>query len=431
MPLVTKDMFTSKRPALGDWPAGAADTQDGAEWLTCVTDPYHDYNLRIAGIPADDASMSYMRQFKERVTITKPTGFPAGNFDVHVFFSDVMSTTTVKHAKRVVADEVTYSSSGTIGTMGFITYVCVPSGSPVTDPAAVWTSIDISPGPNTPYRVTSAGFEVHNVTAELYRSGACTTWRSNPCRVTEFASVDSDPPQRIDFTSGVPGSVEIANMLPTSRTWRAAEGCLVVAQPNFSDMGFHRAVQSMAALELSAHSTYSDVVLCYNDIALEHSASYPSGYTPAGAIFTGLSPESVLTLDTRVYLESAPSLDPQLLALCSPGGTYDAAALATARRLFSLMPPGTEVKNNDLGKWFRNILSIAKRVLPAVATVVPHAGAKSVLSAVGAGAGALHSALTGLAGAGRMSQKGPAKDLSVTRGQRQIAPRSRPATGKN
>lgn len=423
--LTRLNMFNSSDPR---FPAGSATTKDGLDWLTCVTDPYHDFNLRIAGVPAKDASMSYMRQFKERVVIDN-AGI-AGAFDVHVFMTNILGNAHAAAGIRANSNVSLYQAHLSLGQLGFITYVVVPAGQTIYSAAANWRCIDIQPGTTTPYRVSSAGFEVHNTTPELYVSGSATVWRGNPQNHQEvvvssagYVNLDGaadSMPFSADYTAGMAGSLALANMLPNSRTWKAREGALVVGQPNFEELHYQRQIPGPAFLEVETNDVAANYVSAIEgtsdaftfDKPGMHGYHFPSGYTPCGVIFAGLSNETTLSLDVRVFVESAPSSDAGKLALCSPAATYDPVAIATAARLFSLLPPGTEVKNNDLGRWFRNILSLASKVLPMVAAAVPHPVAKAALGAAAAAAGAAHGVLgpratasTVQATAGRMAER--------------------------
>lgn len=401
-------------------PSQLYSTDDGHNWLLGVLDPYHDNNYRVAGVPTADASLSYVQQYKFRRTITRDSTIEPGAFDVHVFFTDVVSEQDQRQTFRfpkgagsagVSPAAAQYVGHNLLGSRSFVTIVVVDAGQPIDHVSADWSCLPFDLDATTPYRITSAGFEVHNVTSALKASGACTVWRANPTRATEFptqATPAGALNQRLHIvTNGVPNSVEVANMLPTSRSWKAVEGCLVVAQPDFEDLRYRLPIMATPDLVVKSQNGVSQIVLSgIGEIhdSVEVPYTTPSGFTPGGAIFTGLEADSVLTLDCRVFIEFAPSLDAQLLPRCTPAAQYDPVALRAAAQLFHLMPPGTEVKNNDLGRWFRNILSLASKALPLVAAVVPHPVAKMALTSAGAAAGAAHGAMMASATSGRLTR---------------------------
>lgn len=392
---------------------GAASTPEGAQWLTAVLDPYHDYNMQISGAPTLNPSLSFLRQYKLRRTLDK--GSLTGVWDLHIFYSDVQNPTNGTRGHRIpglVSGQAPYYTVDSAGTKtrGLITIVKCPSGTGIYDPSSLWSEMSVPYSPElatSTSRVISAGFEVHNTTSQLYMGGGCTVWKVNPVTNSEYVDVISTPPgvapagERwiVTNTQGVPENVALANALPTSRTWEASKGCYVVAQPNFSDMKYQTYGGGLAFLTLSTNSTGDSVYgMIQRNVPAPVTDPFlnggftPSGLVPSGAIFTGLSAESTFTLDCRIIVEYSPGFKQDDLALCTPTAPYDALALASAAKIFARLPPAVPVNFNGAGDWFRMILSTASKVLTPLAAFLPGPG-KAIAGITAAAANAIANAI--------------------------------------
>lgn len=404
------------------FPAGSANTQDGLDWLTCVTDPYHDNNLRISGVPSLVANLSYMRQIKSRMTIARAASH-TGVWDCHIFFSDVADDVASVRATRSRSAGIV--AHGRVFTRGLITVVRTPANESITHEEAKWSTLPVDFEWSEATRIAGAAFEVHNTTAEMYKCGSATCWRSPSVQEHETAHTAGlggvDSLLGTSVTSGLPTTLELANLLPTSRTWNAAEGILLVAQPDFSNLTFRKQKAGVAYLELDPlpgqDGSEGVCTVLGPDEQTDKVPTYrPSGLTPCGVIFAGLNADTTLSLDCRVFVECAPGMLVEELSLSTPSAQYDPKAIATAASIFHVIPPGVEVKHNSFGSWFRNVLGVASKVLPTVAALIPHAGARLAASTAGSIAGAVSNVLPkktppgGLnAASGRMTHPAPVK----------------------
>lgn len=375
-----------------------AGTVPGSAWVSQVTDPYHDYNLVLQGVPDRNPSLSFVRQYKHRVTASVPPNY--GDYDCHVFFTPCLYQTPVRDARRYppnntpggVPTPLKYTSaSGGSFDMSIVTVIIVPAGQPTTSALRIVKNL----GPiataalgMSPSRVVSAGFEVHNTTAKLYEGGSVTVWKGNELRSTDF--FEGTNAAIVDVSIGAPAGVSLANALPSSRTWEASRGAYCVGQPDFNDMQFQtcRAHSFFTASSEDASNSwffgFAGPVDPGSAVFPELNVGYvPTGLVPSGAIFSGLNENSVLTIDSRVVIEYCPSLSSADIALASPTAMYDAEAIATAAKIFDLLPPGVPVDFNSAGDWFRMILRAGGKVLQTVAPLLPHPAAKVAGSAVG------------------------------------------------
>lgn len=357
--------------------ANKCESKEGAEWLTAVLDPYHDYNLAIKGVPDKNPSLSFLRQYKDRVNVTAPTA--GADFDLHVFFTPFVYRTKVRDTQRVppYIAPVNYipMTPSSFEEWGFVTAVAVPAGGTLHDPLRkvyplgpiMSSQLGLSPS-----RVVCGAFEVHNTTAKLYEGGALTVWKGNLISEDEIWD-DSGVGRIVDVTLGAPNVVGLANALPTSRTWEASKGVYMVAQPNLDDMRFSNCVDRDLYTASSNNSTDDG----YFGFMTERSGGKgltPSRVVPSGCIMTGLNANSTITIDIRMIVEYCPALAAADIALATPTCRYDATAIAAAAKIFEQLPPGVPVSMNGAGDFFRGILRIASKILPVLAPLLPGVG---------------------------------------------------------
>jgi hypothetical protein len=216
---------------------------------------------------------------------------------------------------------------------------------------------------------------VHNTTAEIYKQGSVTTYRMPQNwgllqEVVTFAGRDgSITGKRV---RAPPSTVAQANLLKGTRTWEAKDGVYatlfqstvanaltqmstecVLFEPN-ADPG------QAATTVFTPVSQYGAALLAC-PMAIQASKTMP--FDSTGAFFTGLSPQTTLTLKVRYYVERAPTWsDPQLAVLASPSAGYDIMALQLYAQAINLLPPAVMVGENAKGDWWRAVVSVLKHV---------------------------------------------------------------------
>ena len=108
---------------------------------------------------------------------------------------------------------------------------------------AIIDSITIALGSSSPYnngnasqvRTVSFGYELHNTTAEINRSGSLTVYRAPPNYhdVNLFSKRDGVvSPFGARHINQLPDSIETATNYPNTRTWEAAKGVYSVCLPS-------------------------------------------------------------------------------------------------------------------------------------------------------------------------------------------------------
>jgi len=264
------------------------------------------------------------------------------------------------------------------------------------------------------HRVYSKGFEVHNTTANLYRGGSVTTYRT-PVPHTE----DAVAAQTILFTAGTPGTVTervvhktliidgppgtpaSALLLPQSKQWGAEEGAYVVSALHDPEIGVY-AQEAMAVFLYDSTSKINTVTPTPTPLQFGSQAGTVTGtstvFTPAqwtvsplpigefdisGAYFTGLTPQTTLTINWNVYVQRFPSnSDLNLIVLANPSCEREESALAFYSHAVGSLPCGVPVKENGFGDWFKDVVSTASDYIAPVLSAIPHPAAQGIGMAI-------------------------------------------------
>jgi len=168
-----------------------------------------------------------------------------------------------------------------------------------------------------PSRVVSAGFEVYNTTAEIYKQGGVTCYRMDQPTDAEYAApvyingglatAALQSVVTVRARKDRPQTIAAAQLLEGSRSWKAEEGCYCVLGMNnvYSDQ------------TLAAPVVYSLISDDYNSgiaFGLTNPGTAPnlpsvqsvyqnkSYYDTTGAYFTGLSDQTTLNVFFNVFV---------------------------------------------------------------------------------------------------------------------------------
>lgn len=381
--------------------AAGSITSDGREWLTTALDPFHDYNHQIAGYPDADVSQTVVSCYQYEDTVSAPAGV-AGNWDCHIFNTPASYPTTA----HLVSETALWSymqepALAAPALLGPIVAFSTASGAALMPdlPSAANTHIQVMPPVNTEdissgcSRVVAMGFEVHNTTAEIYKQGSVTTYRLpqngglNSEIYLNSAGTTSENLLTKRFRMP-PKTIGNANLLKGTRTWEAKDGvyatCLQSTVNNplkqMASVGLVFSADSDPGATQNVIITNPHIVVGGNAAhGFANKASNHNCYDTTGAIFTGLSSQTTLTIKLRVYVERAPTWnDPAIAVLASPSAGYDIRALEIYAAAINMLPPAVMVGENAKGDWWRAIVSVIKAVAGPVGlalnTVVPGAG---------------------------------------------------------
>lgn len=393
--------------------------------LSMVTDPYHDYNLQATGFPDGQAAFTCVRRFQGLTTITCPFVLGAGEkWRFTVFTTGLHQVSTLLGGS--FSNGLIVETGGT-ATCGPVTIkydhltasnslkaVIFQALGPAGDAAAT-SVLDRS-------RVVSLGFEIHNVTPELYRGGSLTSYRMNAstepvmCRYRPLSPAGALYPYAGQLLANLPVDTATTATLPNVRTWEAAAGVYAVALPPannpFSSPSGDNKILAMYFENGSGNLTQS----CYLTPTLDTgpysgTASILNNVGTLSSVFTDTN--SVFTLDYRMILETQTVGLSPLIAFSTKPVPYDRVFLKLYKNMLSTIPCAVPVGFNDAGEWFRRIMKIASAALPLIANVLPPQ-AKAVATVAGPILG-----LLGQAGTSK-SQKEPNKTGRMLPAKKQL-----------
>jgi hypothetical protein len=145
-------------------------------------------------------------------------------------------------------------------------------------------------------------------------------------------------------------------------------------------------------------------------LTLSRNSYKAAALSTVGAYFTGLSEETVLTLDVRFFVELRPTpSNPTLVSLSSPTANFDREALDLYYETRQHLPVGVPVSMNEAGDWGRmaagRISQAARVVSPMLSMISPAAGA--VVATGGALAGQVQKAIPASKSKGKQVKSGP------------------------
>ncbi len=396
-------------------------TKASADWLTGALDPFHDFNYTPEGLPDQFSGSTVVQFIKGKQSITKPAGI-TGDWDLHIFTLPVLETNFARAYSSITPISAGLNRNlANLGTIGTLNAVAVPAGSspfPSGNGSGFvlptgTTFFSFSPCDNgnsySMGRLIGGGIEAHNDTAPLYRKGSVTTYscptnvQYNHCNLTftdsSYAANTSTSPIGMYKSRLPPVSVAAATQTVTSRTWSAEDGFYMPFQIDIERAGFQLASGDPLVATLVDYSQDYLAPTCGWGIDCDQSINnfycpagtnttagwYPqttaktvqpsrvAGLQTTGAIFAGLGPETVITLDYRFIMEIAPTPANQtLVSLASPSAKYDPIALEIYSRAVVELPPAVKVNSNAAGDWWRTVSSVLKTVAPIAANFGPY-----------------------------------------------------------
>lgn len=401
-------------------------TRAGLDWLTIATDPFHDTEVSCEGYPDVTSSRTVVQLVTKTFNIKSPLSTDA-NWDAHIFLFPSSPNYDPGDGGSVLASAFYQASINPNGILGpsqldraplYAGYNCVTCAAGVD-----WTTVTSNFGTAKelswplPFgagqvRMIAAGYEVVNTTAEIYKQGTVTSYRSPSNESSGFillTDVASERTYPIEWGTIPPTIQSDAALYPNSRIWAAEEGVYSIATMNSIQNPFRSPlpnwsgiiqINNEASLEAGDNRLvyvpgveFTSGVISYVAEPLSHDIEFDVH----GSIFSGLSAQTTLQITVRYYFERIPTIsDENLLVLCKPSPTYDPLALEIYSRAVGQLPVACRVNENPLGEWFEGVMKAVSATLPtvgaAIGTVIP-------------GAGAVGSALGGIAGlAGNANQ---------------------------
>jgi hypothetical protein len=436
-------------------------TNDAAKWMVACLDPYHDNQLEVEGLPDERTSPSVVQVHNQRVTITAPTSAGANNWDASVLYTGFNAAINPLYntvggmmtEANSLTHEYTTNGLSTGNPFGALNMWAGASGTSMSTgaPRAVgdmYTCLG-SVLETDRCRIIGVAFEVHNTTAEIYKQGSLTVaclpdvatdngivtyWDNSGLRPEDDVMI-----KQCDRAMLQACTASALQAVPGASTWPAAKG--VYAIPRMAEIP--RKIESLKISEDPYGGYYSNthIPILYGSDG-KVATPEPCGavtrgvgpipttlpwaaasFSPLQIFFSGLSPQTSLTVTFRTIVEYFPAVGSNLLPLATPSPAFDPLAFELYAKTIMTAPYAVQVGMNSAGDYFRNVLKIVGTV---ATTLSPLAG--SYAPAVAAG-GAFASALGRIGGkpiardsAGASSRFAPVRPGEKGKGKQKPAP---------
>lgn len=386
----------------------------GRDFLLAALDPMHDNQFKeLNGWPDVETAPSVVRCIKQSVTVTSSGNT---NWDFHLIqwpwmCMQVFQTTALRTGNFLQIPSTPGYALG--GLQGWI----VQSGTPlnIAIQSNVWIELaDIYMQGTS--RLIGVGIEVVNTTAEINKQGQVFSWRQpapyvQPTGYNIFGSATGQSRRDFPITGQVvpcpPLVPADAMLLPGTRQWAAKDGTYIVVphigqdnpptpvdyiQPIIALSQVSDSTQGVAATATSppASANTNPLAVPVPYVVTSVSANmppfkiYPIHLT--GALFSGLSPSSSLTITWNVYIETFPDLaSKDILVLATPSAEYDPIALQLYSHALTTLPIAVPSNWNGFGDWFADVVATITDFLTPGAAALGMPG----IAAISHGAGTL------------------------------------------
>lgn len=385
-------------------------TEQGKEWLIAAFDPFHDRDLDVQGYPDQVNANSLCQCLTLTAQISCPATITTGTWDCHIVDWPFLGPAGAKPnctswtpgaasgsvCPGVFLQGSTTILSGSFGGLGVYTY---PTGAANTNVFSGTNSSQLNLTPaisdlNTPYRVIGKGFEVYNTTPDLYKSGAVVVYSqpvsdfnsASTAVLSQNSTVSINGSAAVNLMDAPPQNPTEALRLPNSRQWDAREGCYVISKINNCEIKRHLGnwTQPMyyenGPTDALMYGPAFGVVVPTGGQTSQYMSLTDQNWTnfdQDGAYFSGLSIQSTLTINYRLFVEVFPSSSNALANYAHPSPRYDDVALKLYDELIYRAPVGVEVKFNGLGDWFMDGIKAVADVAAPIMTMMPHPGLKA------------------------------------------------------
>lgn len=375
----------------------------------------HDLQLKeLCGWPDLESAASIVRCIKQSLPVSSPFG--AGvTWDCHIVQFQSMDDHSMQRVTRTAPDGnniITTLNAGTItGGSGLCVYGTLSGVALDLVTSTFIGKISLAQNYNDgATRLLSTGFEVQNTTAPLNKQGQCTVYRLNQPKA-HGATFQHFPGgvAGTAFTGSMlrrpPASIAEAMLIPGSRVWKAEDGCYCVTgflgqdnppmNPDYNQPVYNVTSNVEDRTDTNNVTDLLIPVPVNTGVRMRFDATKLYPIHMSGAIFSGLSAETTLTLFSNTYIESFPGpAEADILVLATPSAVYDPVALEILSQAMSRLPVGVPAQMNAFGDWFMNAIESVSNFVTPVALALGQPGIAAVSAGIGSGARALGNYLT-------------------------------------
>jgi len=385
------------RNLLNSMLAGKTLTPGGLKWLIVATDPFHDDPINCDGFFDLTTSSVITQTLNFTSQIIPGSTVPSGTaWDCHIFFLPCSPPLSfVPPGTGLGATDPGFYLNGILPNgvavvqptspslfSGFNCLTCSSGQNWITSPGSAtgFPTVALPQSYCSGYfRVIAAGFEVVNTTAELYKGGTVTVYKSPayPAPLT-ISSATGTATQFCTLSNCPPSTQSQAALFPCSRTWGASDGAYMVEALNSATVPFISNLPTSQAgvvigQDVTSLTTGSGSRLAFLPTAVNNTAGYtgamnsPLPFDISGAVFTGLNYNSTLQITVRYIIERIPSTtEPDLLVLSRNPCPEDPMAVELYTRVMASLPVGVKVSDNPDGEWFLSVLEAIAAAAPTL-----------------------------------------------------------------
>lgn len=386
-------------------------TPEGRDFLICSTNTFPDFGVQLAGWPDADSNRTIVTTFRTQTTVTFPAA-SSGAWDCLVWNAPLSNHHVMSATNSYAStDEIHYETHPTYasGVAPLNIYAAdtgealIPNAWPYTitnaEQGALYTvpaSLD-----DASHRIIGWGYEITNVTPELYKGGTITCGTVSQAFARSQRTFVDDDVADSDWQSSTyefnlpPATLEAAQNYPDLKTWGAAKGVYVNLGVNGVDNRFE-GISHNAIIGFTLGTRDDSPGLITVGSPFGAARSYvPVPYNTVFAYCAGLPHESVLQIVMHTYVEYVPTSGDALLSTATPSAPYDVRALEVYAHIMREVSRFVPVSENGFGTLFRKVLKTVAKVAPSVGTVAEHfapgsaAFSKVVASAAAKAAAAL------------------------------------------
>ncbi len=374
----------------------------GRDWLKTAVDPFHDYCTNLEGMPDLASGLSRVQLRSTTATITSPDG---NAYSARIWTSPIISAENHSLIKigSMTGGSYDYAGAGfDINTINIDAWNGASNPNSSSSGATLARQALIPKADYSDGRLIALGFEVHNTTAEIYRSGVVTC-SSLPNMNEHFSAHYENSnggganPYDQSFedawiTMFPPTTSAGALTVPGTTQWSASQGNYCVAR-------LHSPICPIRSQSKVAHALSTDGYISGITFASAHSNPVTIPVTPTGtvtavravtitdpstthdftlpyAIYEGLSAETSLVVTVRAYYEYFPNHDnTTLMPVCTPSPPFDPVAMTLYGVVAPHLPLAVPVCMNAKGDYFDMVMAkinqFAAPLLPLIATSQP------------------------------------------------------------
>jgi hypothetical protein len=368
-------------------------TPEGKAAFIAATDPFHDLGIPdLKGWPDLETAPSVVRVVKRSINVKSVEDGGA-----ILIYTLPMIDASINHRatrRNCIIDSITTGVGNDVFVCPLLVNTYNSANANNMGPVNYTSSwpLDIDEGYLTnPTRIIGMGFEVRDVTAEVFKQGTITVFQTTQSQdvlsTYNFRSmvVDGVSYQQTVQTGrpllAPPTSTYQALLYPGTRQWEAKNGAYCVI-PFSSKDNIARAPEYTMPVFRPAGITDEVGQLNTGTIFTGPYASgsppndsfvfEPHCYAPMhskGVMITGLNSNSTFQINLNIFLETFPNIqNDALLTLASSSAPYDPIALEMISYTSKNMPVGVPVDQNSMGDFFAELVANVAPLVGGIAS---------------------------------------------------------------